>query len=141
VDPFSASLVVGLLARYGSHLAGLAVEIADDGTKKGLAAVWDCVTRRFRGDAAATGALDRMAAEPQNTRRQGAVEDYLDEALRTDPGFAAELRRAVEALPAANLTAQVENSGAVVVGGSLTISGGQHAAGRDVVTGPAVTEP
>jgi hypothetical protein len=132
VDPISASVVVGLLAQYAKHLAGVSSSAVDEQLKKGISALWTTVTRQLRREPTSAATLDRMMAEPDNPRRRAAVEDHLEEALRDDPAFRSDVANALRAVPSAHVTAHVENSGAVVTGGTLSISG-HLAAGRDVV--------
>jgi hypothetical protein len=140
MDPISTTLVVGLLARYGRHLAGIAGEALDEATKGGLEKLWKAVQARLHRDPGAAAALERVGAEPDNPRRQAALEDYLDEVMAADSSFKSELSRLVSDLAptsrSINAQVQASNSGAVAVGGNLTISGGQFAAGRDVIATP-----
>jgi len=144
MEPISTTVVVGLLARYGRHLAGIAGEALDAATKGGLEKLWAAVQARLHRDPGAAAALDRVGAEPDNPRRQAALEDYLEEVMAADSHFKSELSRLVSDLAAngGSIDAQVRasNSGAVAVGGNLTISGGRFAAGRDVIATPS-SEP
>jgi hypothetical protein len=84
MEPVTAEAVTGLLVTYANHLACVAVGVVDGGVKKALGRLWEKVAARFGRDPAATGALDRLAEQPGNTRRQSAVEDRLDGALAAD---------------------------------------------------------
>jgi hypothetical protein len=133
VDPISVSVVVGLLAQYAKHLAEVSSAGVDEQMKKSIGSLWTAVTRRLRRDPTSAATLERLMAEPDNPRRRAAVEDHLEEALRSDPDFRNEVASALNAVRAGSITVRAENSGAVAAGGTVTISGGHSAAGRDVV--------
>jgi hypothetical protein len=132
MEPISASIVVALLAKYGRHLVDAATEVLDDVVKDRMKSVLEAVRSRFSHDPVATGALDRLADQPDNPNRQAAVTDHLDEVLHADPEFGQLLASLVAAVPATSNQVQVSDSGAVAVGGDVTISGGAIASGRDV---------
>jgi hypothetical protein len=133
MEPISAAAVTSLLVTYGRHLAGIASEVLDDGIRERLRALWDRVRRRFSGDEQAAGALDRLAEQPDNIRRQAALEDHLDEAMRADAEFAAALAELAAEIGPRNFDhIEINDSGAVSIGGNVAISGQQYAAGRDI---------
>ena len=134
----SAALVVKLLSGYAATLGGFVVSAAapalEGFAKERIAALVDAVRKRFSGDAAANDALDRLDKAPEDPRRQGAVEERLDEVLQADPEFAELLTELVEAArTSVSGPVTVENSGATAVGGSVTITAHGDAAGRDVI--------
>lgn len=148
MEPISASIVVGLLARFagplaeaaGSHLATAAGAVLDDELTARLRRLWDCVQARFAHDPQAIGSLQRLGEQPANPNRQAAVTDHLQELLAADPDFAARLATLTEAAQAGGGRSRdnevlIDNSGAVATGGSVTVSGGQFAAGRDLTVG------
>jgi hypothetical protein len=132
MDPISASFLVGLLARYASHLAGTAETALDEAVKQRLATLWESVRRRFASDPHAATTLQRVAEQPDNQLRRAALQDYLAEAMRTDRDFYLELARLAQPMMSTTVTADVRNSGAVAAGGTVTLSG-RFAAGRDIV--------
>ncbi|MEV7553647.1 hypothetical protein AB0N89_28870 [Amycolatopsis sp. NPDC089917] len=91
-------------------------------------------TKESRKDfAQASGALDRLAEQPDNKRLQGAVEDHLDEILSADADFAASLSELVERMKATGHPGvQVRDSGAVAIGGNVSVKGTRQVAGRDI---------
>src|SRR5215471_12235155 len=97
MDPVSlaAAAVMPFLVKYAQHLAGVAGKVVDEAVTEKLRAVWDAVKKRFAGDSQADGALGRLAEQPENVRRQGTVEDFLDEVMQRDPAFSAQLARLV----------------------------------------------
>jgi hypothetical protein len=140
VEPLSAAWLVGLLAGHAAKLAGVAVEAAveqiEEMAGERVKALVAAIRGHFRNDPAATDALDRLEKAPEDQRRRGAVEERLEEALASDPEFAATVARLAEAIR--NVQSQsisVRDSGAVAVGGSVNIRGGWHAAGRDIQLG------
>lgn len=131
MDPISVSVVVALLTKYAKHMAGITEDALDGVAKDGLAKLWTRVRTRLAGDPHAASTLDRMAEQPDNELRQAALQDYLADAMHMDHQFAADLARLAQ--PVTNtMSADVRDSGAVALGGSVSISGG-IAAGRDVV--------
>lgn len=139
MDPVSlaAAAVVPFLVTYAQHLAGVAGKVVDEAVTDRLRAVWNAVKKRFADDPQADGALTRLADEPDNPRRQAAVEDHLDEQIQLDPAFAAELARLVGDVERTTMIsdAVIRDSGAVAMGGDVTITAGGHGAGRDVTIG------
>ncbi|EMD24215.1 hypothetical protein [Amycolatopsis azurea] len=133
MDAISAAAITSLLINYGRHLAGVASEVVDEGVRQGLRALWEKVRDRFSSDPQASGALDRLAEQPGNQRRQAAVEDHLDEVLSADADFAASLSELVERMKATGRhDIQVRDSGAVAIGGNVSIKGTRQVAGRDI---------
>lgn len=133
MDAVSAAAITSFLISYGRHLAGVASEVVDEGVKQGLRALWDKVRGRLSSDPQATGALDRLAEQPDNQRRQAAVEDHLDEVMSADADFAASLSELVERITATGHHGiQVRDSGAVAIGGNVSIKGTRQVAGRDI---------
>jgi uncharacterized protein (DUF2126 family) len=140
MDPVSASVVVGLLARYAKHLAGIAESKLDEATDHALTRLWAAVRSRLSNDPHAVSTLDRVAEQPENELRQAALQGYLAEAMEADRAFALELARLAQPVTNTTVTADIRNSGAVAAGGSVQISG-TIAAGRDVVRPPSVEDP
>jgi hypothetical protein len=133
MDPVSTAAITSLLVTYGRHLAGIASDALDDKIADGLRALWEKVRDRFSSNEQATGALDRLAEQPDNTRRQAALEDHLDELMRADADFAASLAVLAERVRSGgHADIQVRDAGAVAIGGSVTIKGGRYTAGRDI---------
>jgi hypothetical protein len=143
MEPISAAAITSLLVTYGRHLAGIASDVLDEGIAERLRAVWDKVRKRFSGDDQASGALERLAEQPDNSRRQAALEDHLDEIMHTDAEFTASLAELVEQVGSRSYdNIDVRDAGAVAIGGNVTISGGQYTAGRDVnVSDPKADKP
>jgi len=143
MDPVSAAAITSLLVTYGRHLAGIASEVVDEGVAQGLRALWDKVRSRFSADEQASGALDRLAEQPDNSRRQAALEDHLDELMRADSDFAASLAELAEEVRSGGFAnIRVQDAGAVAVGGNVTVSGSRYAAGRDInLTDPGLDRP
>jgi hypothetical protein len=137
LDPISAAVVIGLLSRYARHLAGQAGQVVDEQVKEGMAALWRAIRARFAADPVASGALDRMAEQPDNEKRAGAVEDHLSEVMTADPGFAEAVGRLVAAATPTVTNVTVANSGVVATGGSVTVASGWLAAGRDAIVSGA----
>jgi hypothetical protein len=136
MDPISASVVVGLLARYAHHLAGHAQAAVDDAVKDQLARLWEAVRTRFQRDPHAAHALDRVAEDPGNELRQAALQDYLAQSMQADRDFRVELVRLAQPVITTTSTVDVQDSGAVAAGGTVNITG-QIAAGRDVLRSAA----
>jgi len=132
MDPISASVVVGLLAKFAAHLAGLAGTCLDEAVKERLAKLWEVVRSRFARDPHAAITLQRVAEQPDNELRQAALQDYLAEAMQADREFCMELTRIAQPVVSTTVTADISNSGAVAAGGTVNIRG-RIAAGRDVL--------
>ncbi len=133
MEPISAAVVTSLLVTYGRHLAGIAGGVLDEAIAGRLRALWERVTDRFSGDGQASGALGRLAKEPDNPRRQAAVEDHLDEMMQADPAFAsalAELAQQAGSNSFANI--DIRDAGSVAIGGNVSITGAGYVAGRDL---------
>ncbi|WP_284744169.1 hypothetical protein [Amycolatopsis sp. RTGN1] len=142
MDTVSAAAITSLLVSYGKHLADIASDTIDEGVKRGLRALWEKVRSRFSGDEQASGALTRLVDQPENQRRQAAVEDHLDELMSADSDFAAALAELVDQVKLAGYgTIQVRDAGAVAVGGNVSIKGTHHVAGRDVIIGTGEPAP
>jgi hypothetical protein len=139
MDPLSASVLVGLLARYAKHLAGAAEAKLDEATDHALTRLWAAVRARFSSDPHAVSTLDRVAEQPDNELRQAALQSYLSEAMQADREFALELARLAQPVTNTTVTADIRNSGAVAAGGNVQISG-TIAAGRDVIGPPSVED-
>ncbi|MGV9360124.1 hypothetical protein [Amycolatopsis sp. NPDC003731] len=136
MDMVSAAAITSLLVSYGKHLAGVASDAIDDGVTRGLRALWEKVRIRFSGDEQASGALARLAEQPENERRQGAVEDHLDDFMSADRDFVEALTKLADEVKTAGYgTIQVRDAGAVALGGNVSIKGTHHVAGRDVIVG------
>src|SRR5262245_8099288 len=103
---------------------------------EGLRVVWDAVRGRVSRDPRAAGAMDRLADQPANVCRQAAVEDHLDETLRADPQFAAQLSELVRSAVRQDVSdVRVTDAGAVAIGGNVVIRGGTYAVGRALTVG------
>jgi hypothetical protein len=138
MDPVSTTAITSLLVDYGRHLVGVAGDVLDAGIAKGLRVLWEKVRSHFLVDAQASGAFQRFAEQPDNVRRQAAVEDYLEELMQADADFAASLAELVEQVRSSGYAnIRVRDAGAVAIGGDVTISGSRYAAGRDI----NLTEP
>ncbi|WP_329477747.1 hypothetical protein OG555_36970 [Kribbella sp. NBC_01484] len=135
MEPVSVAAVTSLLVTYGRHLLGIVGDVVDEGVAERLKALWERVRSRFAGDQQAEGALQRLAEQPDNERRQAAVEDHLDEFMRADPEFMAALTELVAKLaPQREGAVEVNDAGVVALGGTVNIRG-RFAAGRDIITG------
>jgi hypothetical protein len=134
MEPLSTGLVLSWLARYAGHLVGIGQKSLDDALVGRMGDLWNAIAGRFGRNPSAEDSLERLRQQPDNPRRQAAVEDHLEDAL-ADGGFADEVRRLLANLerPGAISDTHVSDSGAVAVGGSVTIHAGQFAAGRDLV--------
>jgi hypothetical protein len=143
MDPVSATAITSLLVDYGRHLVGVAGEVLDVGIVKGLRVLWEKVRGHFSADAQASGVFRRFAEQPDNSRRQAGVEDYLEEFMQADADFAASLAELVEQVRSSGYAnIQVRDAGAVAIGGDVTISGSRYAAGRDInLAGPGDDTP
>lgn len=143
MDSVSTTAITSLLVDYGRHLVGVAGDVLDAGIVKGLRVLWEKVRSHFLVDAHASGAFQRFAEQPENSRRQAAVEDYLEELMQADTDFAASLAELVEQVRSSGYAnIRVRDAGAVAIGGDVTISGGRHVAGRDInLTGPGDDMP
>ena len=129
--------MVPFLVNYAQHLAGVAGKVVDEAVADRLRAIWSAVKKKFADDSQADGALTRLAEEPDNPRRQAAVEDHLDEQIKRDPAFGTQLAQLVGQVERTTMISEavIRDSGAVAMGGDVTISAGGHAAGRDVTIG------
>jgi hypothetical protein len=137
MEPISTGLVLGWLARYAGHAVGVGSQALDDVLLRRMTQLWDAVAVRFGADPSAKGALDRLHEQPDNPRRQGAVEDHLEDVLAGDPRFAAEVHRLLgdlETRAVAVSDVRVSNAGAVAFGGDVRIHAGSFGAGRDITT-------
>ena len=132
MEPFSAAVVVSMIARYAGHLGGA---ILDDLTAGPLRELWEAVQRRLGGGGGAE-ALERLRQRPDDLRRRAAVEDYVDEAVEADPDFAATLAALVSTVGHGTISdVRVRDAGPVALGGNVTIKAGGPAAGRDLTMG------
>jgi hypothetical protein len=146
MEPITAAWVVGLLAVHAKSLVGPAIETAAKEGGEFLAgrvkALVAAVRAHFRDDPAATDALDRLDQAPDDARRQGAVEERVEEALAADPSFVAALQQLADEIRAAGpQSVTVQDAGAVAVNGNVTLTAGGHAAGRDLIIGSPERDP
>ena len=144
MEPITAAAVTSLLVTYARHLADVAGQVIDRGLTDGLKELWEAVRRRFATDDQADRALDRMADQPDNTRRQAAVEDHLDELMQADDAFAMRLAELAEHVRLAGGfdNIRIRDAGAVAIGGDVAIRGGRYAAGRDItIAAPGREQP
>ncbi|OXM44848.1 hypothetical protein [Amycolatopsis alba] len=133
MDAVSAAAITSFLISYGRHLAGVASEVVDEGVTQGLRALWEKVRGRLSSDPQASGAMERLAEQPDNQRRQAAVEDHLDEIMGSDADFAASLSELAERIKATGHPAiRVRDAGALAIGGNVSIKGTRQVAGRDI---------
>lgn len=133
MDVVSAAAITSLLVTYGRHLAGVAGGVLDEVVAERLRALWEKVRSRFAAEEQATGALERLAEQPENDRRRAALEDHLDELMQADADFAASLAELAEQVRSAGYAnIRVQDAGAVAIGGDVTVSGSRYAAGRDI---------
>nr|BAL56621.1 hypothetical conserved protein [uncultured prokaryote] len=112
--------------------------------KKAVEALWDAVERRLRGNPASEKALESLRKNPQDQRIQGTLEWQLEEVLRADPDFLAELARLLEdaqkEAPAV-YQATLQGSGAIAQGPGAVAAGergvaiGGDARGNIIITG------
>ncbi|MDP9207967.1 MAG: hypothetical protein M3O65_05615, partial [Actinomycetota bacterium] len=99
--------------------------------------LYDRLKARFAGDGTGRLALERLAEQPEDPRRQASLQHVLAQALETDPRFAAELVAMVgeirAAAPALTMTqVNVSQSGATAAGGGDVRMSGETVAGRDI---------
>ncbi|MGI9421159.1 MAG: hypothetical protein ACR2RA_25315 [Geminicoccaceae bacterium] len=93
--PALATSAVALLSPYlvkGSEEFAKKVGGAAFG---GVEKLYGLVKGKLTGPAEAA-TLSSLEAKPDDTRRQGALEVFIEEALKADPDFAAELKALVE---------------------------------------------
>ena len=142
MEPLAVGAVVALMADYAARMAG---GMLDSAVADRLRRVWDTVAGRFRGDPVAEGALNRLQDQPDNTRRQGAVHDHLQEIVNNDPAFTQLLTELVRAASEANehdAATRVKNSGAVAMDQGRIEMHGTYTGGRDIhVHGLPGSEP
>ncbi|MHC3391072.1 hypothetical protein ACLQ2E_16670 [Streptomyces lavendulocolor] len=124
-----------MIAAYAGHVAGGMIDTA---VSDRLRQLWDTVSARFRGDAAAEAALDRLQERPDDPHRRSAVQGHLQDVLDSDPEFArtlAELARAVDAAGTGGTgrpaTTFVKDSGAVATEHAHLEMRGVVVSGRD----------
>jgi hypothetical protein len=138
VDPASlAALAVGALVRYAaSKAAGVAKRAGKDidaAVDDRLDRLYKAVRQRFVGDSRAERTLNDLETQPDEARLQGRLELALEEVIEKDPDFATRLAAMLEDLshhpPAGGIVARDTGP---VAGGSVVITGGRDAAGRDL---------
>ncbi len=137
MDPATiASAVVAFLAPYLAE-GGKAV------AKKAGEALWNTIERRLRGTPAEK-TLEGLRANPQDKRIQGALEWQLEEVLKADREFLAELAHLLEEVQReapAVYQATLQGSGAIAQGPGAVAAGergvaiGGDATGNIIITG------
>lgn len=131
----AVGLLVGYLGRLGGKVAEQAASELDEALLSRLRKLYELIKARVAGDGYAAGALERVEAEPENERRQGALEDALDELVHGDREFAVQLAALIDEVEAAGGGAvQVSDAGVVTFGGQVTMRG-RYVAGRDMTVG------
>jgi hypothetical protein len=135
VTTAAVGLLVGYLGRLGVKVGEQVAGELDEAVLGRLRRLYELVKARVAGDGYAAGALERVEAEPENERRQGALEDALGELVDADGEFAAQLGALVEEVKAASGgMVQVSDAGVVSFGGQVTMRG-RYVAGRDMTVG------
>jgi hypothetical protein len=130
-EAVSAAAITSLVT-YGRHLAGVTGEVHEV-VAACLGALWDKVWSRFSAEEQASGALERLATQPDISRRRAAVEDRPDELMRADRDFTASLAELVaRATLVGYANLRVRDAVGAAIGGDVTIRGGRYAAGRDI---------
>lgn len=129
-------LIVSYLRHVGGRLAGRVASDLDEAVQGKLATIYERVKARLTGESYAGQALERLEQEPENTHRQGALEDALVEVVRGDSSFAEVLAGLLEdARRAAGPTlTRIEQSGVTSIHGDITLEG-TNVAGRDLHVG------
>ena len=103
--------------------------------------VWASVAACFARKPDAAAALQRLVDRPEDPRRAGAVEDYLEEILDADPSFAGALAAILEEDSAViNPAPTIITDAGAVAFGNLHINAGRDAAGRDLTVESASSD-
>jgi hypothetical protein len=103
MDPATLALTAaGLLAKKALEAAG---DQAGEGAWATLGRIREAIRSRFRGDAEATQALERLEAKPASQARTAELVEVLQPRLEADPPLVAELTRLVEEAKAEPQTA------------------------------------
>ncbi len=133
------ALATSLWTHIELLLPVIAAKGAEEAGKRAVDEVWEAIRSRFVKVPATQRVTEKLLREPQNPTVQGAFQDRLEEALETDPAFAATLTRLLEGAKAENYTADVSGSGAVALGSSPHAVGAHGVMAndvRDIYTGP-----
>ncbi len=141
VDPATlAAQAVPMLVTYlrhiGGRLASRAASDVDDAVMGKLTEFYERVKVRVTGQGFAGQALERLEQDPENERRQGALEDALAETVEADPSFAASLSGLLEEIrrTAGPTLTRIDQSGATAIHGDVSLQG-TNVAGRDLHVG------
>jgi hypothetical protein len=136
----AVSLIAGFLGRVGDQAADQAADELGQAAVGKLRRLYEVVKRRVAPDSFAQGALERLEQQPENGRRQGALEDAIAEMAEADQAFRDELSRLLEEVQAAaGDRIQISESGAVAIHGDVRMRG-TYVAGRDMTIGDGPRE-
>jgi hypothetical protein len=131
----AVSLIAAFLGRVGEQAADEAAGELGQAAVGKLRRLYEAVKRRVAPDSFAQGALERLEQQPENQRRQGALEDAVAEMAAADQGFRDELARLLEEVrAAAGDRIEISESGAVAIHGDVRMRG-TYVAGRDMTFG------
>lgn len=122
----------------------LATKAAEDFAGDAGSAAWRALRRlagaireRFAGDDEVQGALDSLEKKPDSDARERVVAEVLEDRVRNDPAFAAELDELVRDAQQATAVQITATDAGITAGGDVTQTahGSGDAVGRDKITG------
>jgi hypothetical protein len=113
--------VLPVLVQAGTDIAEATRRTLVDKIGKGAADVACKLWSRISGSASATKAAERVANDPDNTKKQNALEVEIEDLLKADSDFAAELKQLLDVVDPRIVGNVVTASapGAIAVGGNV----------------------
>lgn len=130
VDPETlATIAATLVATKAAEAAGSKV---GEGAWSGVTDLYQALRAQLSKNREALHALDRVSSLPVSDEHVAELTHVLEEELRADPEWAAELEQAVAKIPGGSSAATVQGTdvGVVALGGVTQV--GHNVAGRDL---------
>ena len=139
MDPLTTA-VVTILGKYAIDKGASLLKEAGKGVADAAGRLFDKVMQRLKADPAEAKNAERFETNPQGYEQP--VADAVEEKMKSDPSFAAELKALLDAFAAAQKTAGVTivntGSGAVATQGGAAAGAGGVAVGGNVSGGIVV---
>lgn len=124
------------LEEAGGKVAEEVAKKAGEGVWEGAKELWSKLKPRVAAKESGREAVAKAIERPTDARAKGALELKLEEVLSSDPSFASEIAKLLEAAGGQAIGAHLVGDGAIAQGAGAVAAGKNGiAAGRDVVIG------
>ena len=136
MDPLT-TIVIGVLTKFATDHGADILKNAGQATADAASKVFNGVMNKLKGDPRFGWIAEQFAKNPETYKAP--VADAVEEQIKTDPNFAAEMKALVEsfdkAQKAAGVTIVNTGSGAVAIQGGVAAGAGGVAVGGNVSGG------